>query len=165
MVVAVAEAVGDAAVELDEPVDGFGAAVGGVGGVEVGKELAAPLLEGASDAGDLGDRARCEGGHDLLGQAPACGRVGLVVDPLRPGKPVRRTPRSACATRSAPAGRAEGASTSRIVRRPWLAAITPQARRPCSARGDSTVTTSRRSSAWTLITCKPGSPTRRLQRS
>jgi hypothetical protein len=55
--VSVAEAAGDAAVELYEAVDGFGAAVAGAVGVEVAEELGAPLLQGAAQAGDLGDRA------------------------------------------------------------------------------------------------------------
>jgi len=46
VVVAVAEAAGDAAVELDEAVDGFGAAVVCAGGGEVDQERLAPLLQG-----------------------------------------------------------------------------------------------------------------------
>jgi hypothetical protein len=38
----VAEPAGDAAVEFDDAVDGFGAAVVGSGGGEVGQELLAP---------------------------------------------------------------------------------------------------------------------------
>jgi len=47
-------------VEFDESVDGFGAAVVGAAGVEVAEELAAPLFQGASEAGDFGDRAAGE---------------------------------------------------------------------------------------------------------
>ena len=57
VVVAVAEAAGDAVVELDEAVDGFGAAVVRAGGGEVGQERLAPLLQAPAEAGDLGDRA------------------------------------------------------------------------------------------------------------
>jgi hypothetical protein len=66
-------------VELDEAVDGFGAAVDGAAFVEVSEELAAPLLQGASEAGDLGDGADEEGGEDLLGDRPAGGMAVLVV--------------------------------------------------------------------------------------
>ncbi|MEZ5085255.1 MAG: hypothetical protein R2722_03050 [Tessaracoccus sp.] len=48
VVVSVAEAAAIVAVELDEPVDGLGAAVGGSAGVEVGQEGVPPLLEGAA---------------------------------------------------------------------------------------------------------------------
>ena len=53
VVVAVAEAAGDAAVELDEPVDCLGAAVAGAVGVEVGQERVLPLSQGSAEAGDL----------------------------------------------------------------------------------------------------------------
>jgi hypothetical protein len=43
--VAVSEASGDAAVEFDEPVDRFGAAVGCAAGVEVGQERLPPLFD------------------------------------------------------------------------------------------------------------------------
>ena len=46
--------------ELDQSVHGFGAAVVGAAGVEVAEELAAPLSQGASEAGDFGDRAAGE---------------------------------------------------------------------------------------------------------
>jgi hypothetical protein len=46
VVVSVSEASGYAAVEFDEAVDGFGAAVAGAVGVEVAEELAAPLVQG-----------------------------------------------------------------------------------------------------------------------
>ena len=57
VVVAVAEAAGDATVELDQTVHGFGAAVAGATGVEVAEELGAPLPQRPAQAGDLGDRA------------------------------------------------------------------------------------------------------------
>lgn len=44
IVIAVAEAAGDAAVEPDQSVDRFGTAVAGAAGVEVGQEGLAPLL-------------------------------------------------------------------------------------------------------------------------
>ena len=46
--------------ELDQSVDGFGAAVVGAAGVEVAEELSAPLSQGPSEAGDFGDRAAGE---------------------------------------------------------------------------------------------------------
>ena len=76
VVVAVAEAAGDAAVELNEAVDGFGAAVGGAGGVEVGQELAAPLLEGPAEAGDLRDRAGRKAVDDLGREPPLAAGSG-----------------------------------------------------------------------------------------
>jgi hypothetical protein len=57
VVVGVAEAAGDAAVELDDAVHGFGAAVVGSAGGEVGQELVLPGPEGAAEPRDLGDRA------------------------------------------------------------------------------------------------------------
>jgi len=57
VVVTVSEAAGDAAVEFAEAVDGFGAAVGGAAGVEVGQERSTPLFQSPAEAGDLGDRA------------------------------------------------------------------------------------------------------------
>lgn len=69
--------------EFDEPVHGFGAAVGRAAGVEVGQELSAPFPEGSSEAGDLGDRGAWEAVDDLLGESPADGRVWLVVDPAK----------------------------------------------------------------------------------
>ena len=75
---AVAEAAGDAAVEFDEAVGGFGAAVVRAAGIEVAEELDAPLLQGPSQAGDLGDWARGEGLEDLLGDGPTV-RVAVLV--------------------------------------------------------------------------------------
>ncbi len=70
----VAEAAGDAAGEFDEAVDGFGAAVVGAVGGEVGQERFSPLVEGAAEAGDLGDRAGGKRREDLGG-----GGLGLWV--------------------------------------------------------------------------------------
>jgi hypothetical protein len=67
-------------VEFDESVDGFCAAVGGAGGVEVGQERRPPAFEGLAEPGDLGDRARREGLDDLEGEPPSGGRVALVID-------------------------------------------------------------------------------------
>jgi len=78
VVVAVAEASGDAAVELDEAVDGFGAAVAGAVGVEVAQERRAPLLQGAAEAGDFGDRAGWQARQDGLGEASSGGVAVLV---------------------------------------------------------------------------------------
>ena len=53
----VAEAAGDAAVEFDDAVDGFGTAVAGPSGGEVGEELLPPGSQRAAEPGDLGNRA------------------------------------------------------------------------------------------------------------
>ena len=79
VVVGVAEPSGDAAVEFDEPVDGFGSAVVGAAGGEVAQERVAPLVQGAAEAGDLGDRAGVECVDDLLGDPPPLGEVLLLV--------------------------------------------------------------------------------------
>jgi hypothetical protein len=52
-------------VELDDAVDRFGAAVVGPAGGEVGQELLLPGTQGATQAGDLGDRAGVERVDDL----------------------------------------------------------------------------------------------------
>jgi hypothetical protein len=90
-VVAVAEAAGDAAVEFDESVDRFGAAVVRAAGVEVGEERRAPLLEGLAESLDLRDRTGREGDEDLLGD-PCC-------DDARPREPVRTRTRPRPAAR------------------------------------------------------------------
>jgi hypothetical protein len=73
------EAVGESAGLLDDQVDRFGAAVGDPVGVESGQDVLLPLLEGAAEAGDLGDWAGGEGRDDVLGTSAALGRaVGLV---------------------------------------------------------------------------------------
>jgi hypothetical protein len=77
--VAAAEAAGDAAVEFDESVDGFGAAVAGAAGAEVGQERRPPLGEGLAESFDLGDRAGREDGEDLLGDPAAVAEVGGLV--------------------------------------------------------------------------------------
>ena len=61
--------------QLDDAVDGLGAAVVRAVGVEVGQERLPPAAQGASQAGDLGDRAGVERVQDLLGAATALGRV------------------------------------------------------------------------------------------
>ena len=66
--------------EFDQAVDGFGAAVVGAAGVEVAQELAAPLSQGPSEAGDLGDRAAGERVEDLDRDPSARGVAGLVID-------------------------------------------------------------------------------------
>jgi len=48
-------------------------------GVEVAEELAAPLPQGPTEAGDFGDRARGEGVEDLLGDGSSGGVAVLVV--------------------------------------------------------------------------------------
>src|SRR5215203_6459797 len=63
---------------LDDEVDGFGAAVGDAGGVEVGQHLLAPRLEGAAEPRDLGDRAGREAVQHLLADRPAGLRTGVV---------------------------------------------------------------------------------------
>ena len=62
----VAEPAGDAALEFDEAVDCFGAAVVRAAGGEVAQEGVFPLVEGSPEAGDLGDRACGERGEDFL---------------------------------------------------------------------------------------------------
>jgi hypothetical protein len=52
---------------------GLGAAVGHAVGVEVGEHLLLPGVEGAAEAGDLGDRAAGEGFDHLL-TAAKCAR-------------------------------------------------------------------------------------------
>ena len=54
VVVAVSESAGDAAVEFDEAVHGFCAAVVRAVGVEVAEELATPRGQGLAEALDLG---------------------------------------------------------------------------------------------------------------
>ena len=79
VVVAVAEAAGEAAVEFDDAVHCFGAAVVRPAGGEVGQERGSPAAEGAAEAGDLGDRAGVECVDDLLRDLAALGEVLLVV--------------------------------------------------------------------------------------
>jgi hypothetical protein len=67
---------------VGESVDGFGAAVAGAAGVEVAEELAAPLSQGPSEAGDFGDRACGERVEDLDRDPSARGVAGLVIEPL-----------------------------------------------------------------------------------
>jgi hypothetical protein len=50
----ISESVGEPADLLDDQVDGFGAAVGDAAGVEVGKHLLPPGLEGAAEPGHFG---------------------------------------------------------------------------------------------------------------
>jgi hypothetical protein len=93
----VAEASGDAAVELDDAVDGFGAAVAGASGGEVGQELFAPGTQCSAEAGDLGDRAGVErfqhGQRDLLALVQVLRRErraeALVAGPCEGDLPVR----------------------------------------------------------------------------
>ena len=66
--------------EFDQAIDGFGSAVVGAAGVEVAQERVAPLFQGASEAGDLGDRAAGEAGQDRFGQGPALGWCVGVID-------------------------------------------------------------------------------------
>ena len=63
VVVAVAKAAGDAPVELDQSVDGFGAAVARTVGVEVAEERLPPLLQGAPEPCDLRDRTGRQAGE------------------------------------------------------------------------------------------------------
>ena len=78
VVVEVTEAVGDASVESDEAVNGFGAAVARAVGVEVSEEFLAPLFEGAAEAGDLGDGAGVEVSRVKFGRVSCCLKVGMV---------------------------------------------------------------------------------------
>lgn len=65
VVVGVAVAAGDAAVELDDPVDRFGAAVAGAGGGEVGQEglfwAVSRILDRSSGLITLRRVSRCDG--------------------------------------------------------------------------------------------------------
>ncbi|MPM79463.1 hypothetical protein SDC9_126497 [bioreactor metagenome] len=79
VVVAVAVAAGEAAVEFDDPVDGLGAAIVGPAGGEVGQERCPPASEGPPESGDLGDRAGVEGVQDLLRTAASLRGVGCLV--------------------------------------------------------------------------------------
>src|SRR3954468_9116407 len=80
VVVAVAEAAGDAAVEFDEAVDGFGAAVAGAVGVEVGQERGPPAAQGLAEPCDLWDRTGRKRLGDLLGEGASGRGGGCVVD-------------------------------------------------------------------------------------
>jgi len=61
----------DAAVELDDPVDGLGAAVVRASGGEVGQELLGPGPQRPTEAGDLGDWAGVERREHVLGDLVA----------------------------------------------------------------------------------------------
>ena len=74
------EPTGDAAGELDQPVDALGSAVVGTAGGEVAQERGSPLVQSAAETGDLWDRARRERGEDLLCDPAAVGGTRLVVD-------------------------------------------------------------------------------------
>ena len=65
--------------QLDDPVDRFGAAVGGPVGGEVAQELLTPAAQGPAQAGDLGDRAGVERLKDPFGDLLAGGQVWRVV--------------------------------------------------------------------------------------
>ena len=79
VVVAVAEAAGDAAVELDEAVDRLGPAVVRAVGVEVGQERRAPSFQGPAEPSDLRHGTGREGREDLLSDPPAGRRVAVAV--------------------------------------------------------------------------------------
>ena len=53
----VAEPAGDAAAQLDDPVDGLGAAVARAVVIEVGQERCPPSTQGLAQSRNLGDRA------------------------------------------------------------------------------------------------------------
>jgi hypothetical protein len=74
-VLAVAESTRDVAVELNEAVDGFGAAVGCSARVEVGQERRAPLLQRAAESLDLRDGAGRQDDKEPLGDPAALDRV------------------------------------------------------------------------------------------
>ena len=65
--------------KFDDPVHGFGAAVVGSAGGEVGQERPAPFAQGPSEAGDFGDRAGVEGREDLLGPSLPLGEISCPV--------------------------------------------------------------------------------------
>src|SRR5699024_9521252 len=66
--------------ELDEPVDGLGAAVARAVGVEVGQERCPPAAQSLPEPGDLWDRAGRQRSDQLLGEAASLGGCGLVED-------------------------------------------------------------------------------------
>ena len=57
VVLDVADPAGDAAAQLDDPVDGLGAAVARAVGIEVGQERCPPSTQGLAQSRNLGDRA------------------------------------------------------------------------------------------------------------
>ena len=75
--------------ELDESVDGLGAAVGGAAGVEVAQERGASLPQRLAEPGDLGDWAGvkrvqdpfCDGAAGEVG-VPVVGRAELLGAPV-----------------------------------------------------------------------------------
>ena len=79
----VAEAAGDAAAELDEAVDGFGAAVARPVGVEVGQQRCPPAAQSLPEPGDLRDRAGRQPLDQLLSQSQALSKGGWWNTPLR----------------------------------------------------------------------------------
>src|SRR5215213_2451381 len=78
VVLEIPEAMGEPADLLDDQVDGLGAAVGDAGGVEVGRHLLAPGLEGAAEPAYLGDRAAGEAVQHLVADRAALPGAGVV---------------------------------------------------------------------------------------
>ena len=73
------KAAGDAPVELDQSVDGFGAAAARTVGVEVAEERLPPLPRGAPEPCDLRDRRGRQAGEHGLGETSS-GRVGVLME-------------------------------------------------------------------------------------
>ena len=98
VVVAVAEAAGDAAVELDEAVDGFGAAVAGAVGVEVAEERRCATASGCGRGGRLRGSGRLAGSSRIcLGEASSGGVAVLVEGRRGPvGRSGQATSTSTC---------------------------------------------------------------------
>ena len=64
---------------LDQSVDGFGAAVAGAVGVEVGEQGLSPPLQGAAEVGQLRDWAGRQGVDEPLGDLAALGLLRVPV--------------------------------------------------------------------------------------
>jgi hypothetical protein len=79
VVVSVAVAAGQAAVELDDPVDGFGAAIRCALRGEVGQERVAPAAQGPAQSRHFGDRAGVKGRQNFLGPLLTLGQIGSAV--------------------------------------------------------------------------------------
>lgn len=76
----VPEPAGDAAAELDDPVDGLRAAVARAVGLEVGQERRLPAAQGLAQPRDLWDRAGRQPVDESLGEPTSLGGCGLVED-------------------------------------------------------------------------------------
>src|SRR5690606_19497160 len=78
-VLEVAVAAGQAPVELDDAVHGFGSSVGGAVGGEVGQERVPPATQRPAEPGDLRDRTTRHCADECFGSLTTLGEVGLMV--------------------------------------------------------------------------------------